>query len=130
MIERKTYRVLPFNQLLLILIGALVLYLVVDFGRQVGVSHQRREELHQLELKVESAQAETVALQEQYNYATSPQAAEEWARRNGLTKPDEVLAVFVGDSTDSYHAGEKRPKASTSPTSPREAWWDLFFGTR
>jgi cell division protein FtsL len=126
----RARRLLPFNQILLVLMALLILYLVVDFARQVGVSYQRREDLKQIEQSIDSAQARMEGLQSQLEYATSPAAAEQWARREGLTRPDEVLVIFVGPAATSEPAGEKKPADSTRFNSPRDAWWDLFFGTR
>lgn len=126
----KARRVLPFNQILLILMGILLLYLMVDFGRQVAVSRQRREELAEIEREIEAATQESAELDSQLSYVSSPEAAEAWARPNGWTRPDEVLVVFVGPTTDSAASGQGRDEARTSSESPRDAWWDLFFGTR
>jgi hypothetical protein len=116
--------------MLLILMGVLVLYLVVDFGRQVGVSHQRREELRQIEYSIMAANEEGAQLLGELEYATSPEAAEAWARRNGLTRPGEVLVVPVGPSEDSEAPVEQQPEAGAAFDQPREAWLHLFFGTR
>lgn len=124
----KARRLLPFSHILLILMGILVLYLVVDFGRQVGLSHQRREELRQIEKRIEAANAETAELKRRLEFASSPQAAEAWARRNGLTRDDEVLVVFLGSLEDSSPAEEQELEAGMVQDSPRDAWWDLFFG--
>jgi cell division protein FtsL len=126
----KARRLLPLNHILLVLMAVLILYLVVDFARQVGVSYQRREELKQIEQSIDNAQARMEDLQGQLAYATSPAAAEQWARRDGLTRPNEVLVVFVGPAASSAPVGEKKTQDSTRFNSVRDAWWDLFFGTR
>jgi hypothetical protein len=126
----KTRWALPFNQILLILMGVLLLYLVVDFGRQVGVSYQRREELRQLDQKILAAEQESFELDRQWQYINSPDAAEAWARANGWTRQDEVLVVFVGPSPESAEEELGGEQAGTDFHTPRDAWWDLFFGTR
>ena len=122
-------KILPINQILALLLVALVVYLAVDFGRQVGISRQRREELRRLEQDIQTTQAEAQELAEQYQYATSPRAAEEWALHNGLGRPGETLVMFVGSTTAAAPAMDRTVKEN-APRSPREAWWDLFFGTR
>jgi cell division protein FtsB len=123
----RVRRALPINQLLLLLMGSLILYLVVDFGRQVVSSYQRREELQQIEQQVQGAQQETEQLNARLTYAQSPQAAEEWAREQGWAKEDEVPVVIIAPSApDSSGGGSRSPVAAAAP-SQREAWWDLFF---
>ncbi len=126
----KLRRLIPLNQILLILMGILVVYLMVDFGRQVGVSHQRRLELDQIEQQIEAALAEKSELEDQLAWAASPEAVEAWARRNGLTRENEVLVVFLGEPSGLPDQASPLARPKTPATSTRAAWWDLFFGTR
>jgi cell division protein FtsB len=127
---QEARRVLPFSQLLLILMGILVVYLAADFVRQVAVNHQRQEELRQIGQDIERAKRETVELEGQLEYANSPDAVEEALRPQGLTREDEVLVVLVGAPGDPLPDEEQESNTETEFGSPREAWWDLFFGTR
>ena len=131
----RLQRLIPLNQILLILMGILVVYLMVDFGRQVGLSHQRRQELDQIEQQIQAALTERSDLEGQLAQATSSEAVEAWARRNGLTRENEVLVVFFGGpprepSIPLLAQGSPFARPEALPASPREAWWDLFFGTR
>jgi cell division protein FtsB len=128
MIQDKNRKVLPFTQILLILMGIFVAYLVVNFGRQVGVSHQRRQELQQVEDQITAARQERAELEQQLDHAESDAAVREWALPNGLIKPDEVRVVIP--SLEPVPAAEQDSEAGAGPDSPRETWWDLFFGTR
>ncbi len=128
MTEGKARKMLSLSQILLILMGIFVVYLVVNFVRQIGVSHQRRQELRQLEDEVAAALQVHADLEQQLDYAPSGAAVREWALANGMTKPDEVLVVVP--SLEPVPAVEESPEEGVSPGSPRETWWDLFFGTR
>lgn len=130
MANRKAHTAPPFSHLLLILGGILILYLVVNFGRQVGVSYQRRQELKQIEQQIESARQEKAALEKALSYAQSPQAAEAWAREQLWSRPDEVPVMVVAPPTEGMPAGQELSEEAMEPGAIRDVWWDLFFGTR
>jgi len=125
----KQARRTPFvSQVILILMGTILLYLVVSFARQVAVSHQQRQELAQIQAKVELAQQQNQQLRDYQGYINSPQAAEAWAREQGWARAGEVPVIVVAPSP-----AEALPVESPqqqSPASYRQAWWELFFGTR
>lgn len=127
---QEARRVLPFSQLLLILMGIVVLYLAADFVRQVAVSHQRKEELAQLDQAIAAANQETERLRSEFDRSESPEAIEEAVRPQGLTRQDEVLVILVGAPGESIPEEEQEPRSETEFDSPREAWLDLFFGIR
>ena len=118
------------NHLLLILMAIMLVYLVVSFARQVSISYQRSEELHRIEEEIGVAKEEYVRLQEHLSYVKSTEALEIWGRRHGWTKPNEVLVVPVGGRTESSSAVPDALEESKEWDSSRDAWWDLFFGTR
>lgn len=118
------------NQLLLILMVIMLVYLVVSFARQVGISYQRSEELDRIEQEIDAATEEYARLQQRLDYVRSPEALERWARRHGWTKPNEVLVVPVGGQAESPSAAQAPAETRNKLDSPRNAWWDLFFGTR
>ena len=128
MLVGKTRKALPLSQILLISMGILVVYLVVSFVRQVGVSHQRHEELRQLEGMVDAALQERARLEEKLADTASEEAVRQWALANGLTKPDEVLVVIP--PSDLEPVVEQVSEEASTAVSPREAWWNFFFGTR
>ena len=120
-----------FVRILLILAMVLIAYLVVGFVQQVRVSQQRQEELRQVEQGIAAALEEQALLEHQLEHARSDLAVDEWAREYGWSRPDEVPVVVIapgeGAFSDSY---EGRDGEASSSVSPRDAWWDLFFGTR
>lgn len=125
--ERKASLI---SQIALLLMAILFLYLIVDFGRQVGVSRQRQEELRLLEAEIQAEKAEIANLEEDLEFASSPEAVEAWARRRGMTRPGERLVVFFGGSLGEPSEQEQPPSGPPRSDSPREEWLDLFFGTR
>jgi cell division protein FtsB len=123
----RVRRAFPINQLLLLVMGFVILYLVADFGRQVVSSRQRQEELQQIEQSVQVAQQKTEQLDARLEYARSPQAAEEWAREQGWAKKDEVPVVILAPVAPESSDVGPAPKADGAIPGPREAWWNLFF---
>ncbi len=128
MISKETRRKPLISQLVLILMGIVLLYLVVSFGRQVAVSHQRSQELAQIQEKVSLAKEQNQELHSYLDYAQSDSAAEAWARQQGWAKDGEVPVIVVDPSTAETPAIESLQQES--PASYRQAWWELFFGTR
>lgn len=118
------------NQLLLLLMGVMLVYLVVSFARQVGISYQRSEDLHRLEQEIAVAVDEYDRLQEHLAYVRSEEAFERRYRQYGLVKPNEVLVVPVGGPTESTSAAQLASEEGKDLDSSLDAWWDLFFGTR
>ncbi len=129
MIAREPHRTLSLSQLFLILMGTLLLYLIVNFGRQVAVSYERREELRRVEDQVAAARAETEHLRQYLDYANSDASAEAWARAQGWARPGEVPVIIVAPESTLPAVPEDAP-APGSPASHRQAWWELFFGAR
>jgi cell division protein FtsB len=129
MTNKITRKTLPISQVLLILAGLLVLYMLLGFGRLIRVYQQQRQELQQLDQKIVLAQQEQAELEKTLKYAQSDAATDGWARSNGLAKPGEVPVVVIAPP-----AGPSLPMnenlEGTNPGSPRDAWWDLFFGPR
>jgi len=129
MTERSTRKTLPLNQLLLILMGILVLYLLIDFGQQIRISQQQRERLDRLEQEILAAEQEQQQLMDEQAHVQSDEAVEIWARANGLSQPDEVPVVVIAPPGEPAGPGQQNPSQSLSPDQAREAWWDLFFGS-
>ena len=125
-VARKT---LPSSQALLILAGLLVLYMLLGFGRLIRVYQQQRQDLQQIEQRALSAQQEQADLEESLTYAQSDAATVEWARLYGLAKPGEVPVVVIAPPADPSLPTSDKPEGA-NPGSPRDAWMDLFWGTR
>lgn len=123
-------KALSFRLFPLVLMGIVILYLGASFARQASISHQRREELREIEAEITAIETENVGLQERLEYVQSPEAAEEWARKNGWAKQDEVSIVVVAPSAGSSPSDMLGTQEEPKPGSNREAWWDLFFGER
>jgi cell division protein FtsB len=124
MTDGRVRNSLPLVRILLILMGVLALYLLANFVRQVAISQQRRSELSELEQAIADAE------QEALTYAQSDAAVEEWARTIGWARPDEVSVVVVAPSASTSTGEEGRSQGGGGLALPRDAWWELFFGTR
>ena len=123
-------KILPFGQILLIIMGIVVLYLAADLSRLVSVGYQRRQELRRVEAQLAAAQARQAELQAQLAYARSEAAVDEWARDNGLVRSGEVPVVIVAPEAEGRTPPGQQPAGDTDPATIREAWWRLFFGWR
>jgi cell division protein FtsB len=130
MTEGRARRISSFRLILTVVVGTVILYLGYGFVRQTGVSHQRREELGQIERDIAVAQQKNAQLEQDLTYVQSTEAAEEWARSNGWAKEDEVSVVVVAPSGALSDDEELEPAQGVKPRSNREAWWDLFFEER
>ena len=123
-------KILPFGQILLVIMGIVVLYLAVDLSRLVSVGYQRRQELRRVEAQLTAAQARQSELQAQLAYARSEAAVDEWARDNGLVRAGEVPVVIVAPEAEGRTPPGQQPAGDADPATIREAWWRLFFGWR
>jgi hypothetical protein len=130
MSNEKTRRTPLMNQLLLLLMGAMLVYLVVSFARQVTISHHQTADLNHLEEQIRIASAEKIQLEEYRDYVWSIEALEWFGRQFGWSRPDEQIVVPYG-----LEAGAAAPEAETledgaEPGSPQDAWLELFFATQ
>jgi cell division protein FtsB len=130
MTNRLAHKSLPLGQILVIMAVVVAVYLLVDFGQQVQVSNERREELASLQQQIAEAEEQQAKLEEQLAYVQSSEVVEEWARQNGLVKPGEVPVVVVAPPGASTAPTENDSEGPVQPASIRETWWNLFFGNR
>jgi cell division protein FtsB len=128
MIGKEIHRTPFLSHLLLILMGTILLYLVVNFGRQVATSYQRGQELQQIRERVKVAEERNQELRDYFEYVKSDAYTEAWARDIGWAKAGEVPVIVIGPSAVESPVLELLPQEL--PASYRQAWWDLFFGTR
>jgi hypothetical protein len=127
--KRKLRVVFPSSQIVLILMGILVLYLAVDFGRQVIISQQYKARLLAVQAKKAAASDRQAALQDQYEYIQSDKAPSDWGRNLGWAKPNEVPVVIVAPDEASGSASPS-DAGSVPPDGNLNEWWELFFGAR
>jgi hypothetical protein len=130
MTDRKAHRAWSLRHLLLILMGAMTLYLGAGFVQKVGVSLERREDLRLLEEQIVKAQQDEASLEAELEYVRSAAAAEAWARENGWARENEVAVVVVAPPSAAALSTGEGPRAGLGPLSSRDQWWDLFFGQR
>ena len=128
MVDQKTHRTSFINQILLLLMAIVMLYLLADFGRQLAGFYQRRQELQQIEAQITAEQQKMQALEERLGYWLSPAAPEQWGRENGWAREGEQTVVIVGQNKEGQLQPEESGASAPGTTSTRSAWWDLFFG--
>jgi hypothetical protein len=130
MTNRQIRGALSTRLLLFGLLAGGLFYLGLNFARQASAYHQRRVELDLLEQEIVAAQAKLAQRQAELEAAQSPQAAEDWARGFGWAKPDESPVVLVAPPVEASPDTEGGAGQGGDPTSNRDAWWELFFGSR
>ena len=121
-------RAFPYRTILSVLMGAVILYLAVNFVMQTGVSLELRDKLSRIEQEITGAEVANSELEARLEYALSDDAAEQWARENGWARPDEVLVVVMAPEADALPGDELRQEDAARPATTRESWWNLFFG--
>ncbi len=128
MFVRKALGLFSLGNFLLLATVLLILYMGSSFVHQIGTYLQRRDELAQMEQRLEAARQEEILLQEELEYVQSAEAAEAWARQNGWAKSDEVSVVVVAPPASLSERESNELEAVETPRSEPELWWDLFFG--
>lgn len=126
----KMRRAFPYRVLLSALMGAVILYLVINLVAQAGVRLELRERLGQVEQQIVVAEQENSVLADRLEYLASNDAAEEWARDNGWAREDEVLVVVLAPDAANIPGDQAQPAGQVTPVSTRASWWNLFFGER
>lgn len=122
----KPRRIPLLNHLLVVLITALVVYLVVDFGKQVADSNAHDDELQEAEAAVAAASEETARLEAEYARALSSDAVEQFGRDMGYARDNEVPVVVPNlPALSPSEEGDSQPGEAETY---HRAWWDLFFG--
>lgn len=130
MTDSETSRAPFINQVVLLAMCVLIVYLVVDFGRQVVRSRQRHEDLRLVDVQIATILEEEESLQRRLEWVQSPEAAEAFAREHGWAREDEVPVVIVEGAAAPVPTAEPTPAVESAAQSTRDAWWDLFFGER
>ncbi|MFN2290556.1 MAG: hypothetical protein ACK2UC_05125 [Anaerolineae bacterium] len=128
MTDKKARRAWSLRHLLLIMMGAMILYLGAGFAQKVGLSLERRGDLRLLEERIARAEQQEAALAIELEYTQSAASAEAWARENGWAREDEVAVVVVAPPSSASPSRQTGMRASLEPASLRQRWWDLFFG--
>ena len=121
-------RAFPYRGILSVLMGAVILYLAVNFVMQTTVSLELRDKLGRIEQEIAAAEKANSGLKARLDYVLSDDAAEEWARENGWARPEEVLVVVMAPEAEALPGDELRHEDAIRPPSTRDSWWDLFFG--
>jgi hypothetical protein len=106
----------------------LLVVLVVDFNRRMEELNRLTSQLDAVRTEGTAVMATQVALVTQVAYASSTQAVEDWAYREGRWVRDDEKPIGI------LPAGNASPTPIVPPVqSSRElpnwrTWWELFFG--
>jgi hypothetical protein len=130
MSNEKSRRTPLMNQMLLVLMVAMLIYLVVSFAHQVTISHQQTAELNQLEEKIRISATERAQLEGYLEYLWSSEALDLFGRLFGWTRPDEQLVVPFGMEAEVPPPEPRSLEDVNALGSPQDAWQELFFNTQ
>jgi cell division protein FtsB len=130
MTDGRTRRAFPYRLILSLLMAALLLYLAVSFIMQTGVSLDLDDKVQRLDQDITAAERVNAELETRLEYVSSDDAAEEWARRNGWARSDEVLVVVLAPEGGDSPGDRFQQEEEVRPVSNRDTWWNLFFGER
>ncbi len=109
-----------------IVIAALLLVVVVSFGREVARRYTISKELKGLQTQVRDLQKQKSQLSDMIDYFRSPLFQEQEARTKlGLAKPGE--SVVIVPLTVTSQTQETQQSAQPSSSNPLK-WWQYFFG--
>jgi len=126
---RKVQGIVPLGRLLLIAMVVAFLALSVSFISQVRAHSARRADLRDLEAELVQAQEVKAGLEKQLEFTNSDLAVRAWALQNGLAKRDETPVILVAPPTDVVPEDQLPMGKGPASDSPRQAWWELFFGS-
>jgi hypothetical protein len=116
-----------FSQLLMILVGIVVVYLVMDFGKTVLASRRQRVELKEWKARLDAVYEEQRELEDRVRYNYSEQAVDDWARELGMVKENEVAVTILDYGEAPEPPVRERPRTTPASIPARRVWWDLFF---
>ena len=116
-----------FSQLLMIFVGIVVVYLVVDFGGTVIASRHLNRDLEDLRARLRATNKEQRRLEDRVRYAYSEQAVDVWAREIGLSKENEVAVTLLNYGEAPEPPVREKPRTTPASIPARRVWWDLFF---
>ena len=129
MTDGKIRRVLPYHLILVILMAAVLLYLAATCIARTRDRLALRDRLDRIDAEIAVAEERNAELRAQVDYVSSNDAAEAWARDNGLAQEDEVLVVVRAPDAENVERTQLQQEETTSGSN-RDSWWDLFFGER
>lgn len=106
-------------------------FLIVDFGRRAAANYRIQREADRLSQEVAAAHRYQNKLLEQRTYAASDLYVEEVARRElKWARPGETVVVVLPtpEAQPNDHVTASAMLQPVAITTPRQAWWQLFFG--
>jgi hypothetical protein len=110
----------------LIVAGFLGLALL-DLNARIEGLNRLNEEMSLVAAQATQAMQTHAALQTQVAFATSDEAAKQYARENRMVQEGDIPVVPVGDA-NATPVPETTPTPTPVPPENWEIWWNLFFG--
>lgn len=122
----------PFSwRRLLAFVGlALLLALILDFNSRLESLSHLRNEAATVRVQATGVMVTRAALETHLAYATSDQAASQWAReQNGMAQPGDIVVAPL-PLPGSELQPPPLPLSTPQPLSPWQTWWEFLFGPR
>lgn len=109
-----------------LVIAAVLLVVVVSFGREVARRYTINRELVGLRSQVNDLQKQKSQISDMIEYFRSPLFQEQEARKKlGLAKPGEsVIIVPLTNTNAAASTQQEQPELASNPLK----WWQYFFG--
>jgi len=106
-------------------------YFIIGFAKVALSGYQLRETKAELQQEVTGLAQEVSGLEKQIDYVQTDDYVEEAARQEfKMSKAgDKVVAPIYEDEAAPAVQAEPQPQepATSTPTEPWQAWWELFF---
>jgi hypothetical protein len=113
-----------------VFVGIFLLVLVIiDFNNRLEDLNRLQKQDNILKAQATQEVQTKIALQVTATYASSTQAAIDWARHAGYAQPEDQIVLPVGSSKDAP-AQQSTPMPSPTPLPNWQTWWNLFFGNQ
>ncbi|MDM8520411.1 hypothetical protein QUF64_10215 [Anaerolineales bacterium HSG6] len=130
--DKKSPRKISAFQVVVVLILAIVLFLVVDLGRQAAANYQVQREADLLSQQLTLAKDHQNELLARRSYVASDLFVEQVARQElkWAKSGETVLVILPPTEKKQPFMNKKAATMQTVNTSqtPPQAWWRIFFG--
>ena len=121
----------PLAQFVAIIALTISIFLIVDLGRRAATNYRIQREAEHLSREVEAARDYQTKLLARRTYAASDLYVEEIARNElKWAEPGETVVVVIPtfDDAPSLSRPHQTQQEIRVVKTPRQAWWELFFG--
>jgi len=130
MSKAKRHRIVPFTQIITIVVATMAISMTVDFGRKATANYRVRNEETRLEQEIAAERAKHEALLARREYVQTDEYVEHAAREElKWVKPGEIVVVPVPLNRKPLPTPETAPAPTEllQRESHWQEWWALFF---